>query len=539
MPTRRKAILCMALLLIGEVVWLAFARLVVPPIITQAYHGDSLPFINRFFAETPRHPITFYLHHWRAIADFGAFVWLGYGIFACLLTAPSFQRNVVGTATPAALGAIRVLTCSILLMSTLWEDLPSSALLPRELIRPMGVLQLFYVLPIGFDHLVSSVAALRTFQWLTAIILGLGILGWHTRLVVPLGALGYLLLGGILRQYAWFYHTGLVPLYVLVVLSFTPCGDAYAYDRRRKIRQGKPVPPAYHATATYGMARYACWIVIALPYVAAGLSKLRNGGFFWWEAANFRHILYRSVLSPMHFDFNGALALVTAPDTLVEALALVGLLGELSYGLVLFSRPARRLLPALMMLMHLGILILQNILFFDLILLQLAFYDLPWHRRPSPAFVPAAAPPPPPRRPTAGLPLALSGSILFVWLCGIEFYPFTAMQMFSARQPTTTITYEKALAHYASGAVGRAPLETCLGATADSRYRRVLRMAFDNAHPRVPAAFFHACARQWNRRAAAADRIVQFEVQQWQWDFHAEPTHPRFGHLIARRLYAP
>jgi hypothetical protein len=54
--------------------------------------------------------------------------------------------------------------------------------------------------------------------------------------------------------------------------------------------------------------------------------------FIWLEAANFRSILYRSALSPMHFDFDVSLALSSAPDTLIEVLALLELGGELLYG---------------------------------------------------------------------------------------------------------------------------------------------------------------------------------------------------------------
>ena len=77
------------------------------------------------------------------------------------------QRHVEST-TPDSLAAIRVLTCAVLLASTLWEDLASSALLPRSLWHPMVLLE--SVLP-GFEGFVESQAALGAFEWFTICVL--------------------------------------------------------------------------------------------------------------------------------------------------------------------------------------------------------------------------------------------------------------------------------------------------------------------------------------------------------------------------------
>jgi len=122
-------------------------------------------------------------------------------------------------------------------------------------------------------------------------------------------------------------------------------------------------------------------VVIALPYVAAGLSKIRNGGLFWWESVNMRDRLYAISLDPMEFDWKLSLSLAPAPDILFSLLGIAAVLSELTFGLVLVSRTARQILPIMMILMHIGIIFLQNILFFDLILLQLVFFDFVKIRR--------------------------------------------------------------------------------------------------------------------------------------------------------------
>jgi predicted DCC family thiol-disulfide oxidoreductase YuxK len=56
-------------------------------------------------------------------------------------------------------------------------------------------------------------------------------------------------------------------------------------------------------------------------------------------------------------------------------LGLFALITETSFGLVLFSRIARRILPVMAIMMHIGIFLLQRIQFLDLMLLQLVFFD--------------------------------------------------------------------------------------------------------------------------------------------------------------------
>lgn len=307
----------------------------------------------------------------RSLVTFGLV-----GVIMFIVTSsPGFFRRFVGGATPGSLGAIRMLTCLIVLVNTLLEDLSSVALLPPETHVSHGLMRFVYALPIGFDRLLTSERGLWVFQLMTEVIVFLGVLGWHTRIVLPLGAACHFVLGGILRDYSFDWHQGWVPLYLMVVLPFTPCADGWSVDRLRRVYRGWPVPDADRASAVYGWSRYVCWVVIAAPYVESGLAKLRFGGLSWFSASNMRNILYESSLMPREFDWQLALYLVAVPDIVFSLLAVVSVVGEASFGLVLFSRFARRVLPIAMVMMHLGILALQKILFLDLMLLQLTFID--------------------------------------------------------------------------------------------------------------------------------------------------------------------
>ena len=282
---RRLSLVIMGL----SLVWVMFAKLIVPPVIESAYRGESWPFLNRVIHGQAVHSVHFYLQLWDRMTIAGLVSSLGFLLIVLVSSSPAFSRRIVGEATPGSLGAIRMWTCSILLLTTLWEDLGSIAWLPPELRHPRGMLGYLYTLPIGFESLVTSEMSLRAFQLLTELLLILGLVGWRTRVVIPLGALCHFLLLGILIDYSFFWHQNLVPLYVMIVLSFTPCGDGWSVDRLRKIYQGRAVPDAGRTSPVYGWSRYACWAMIALPYVTNGLSKLVDGGLFWWNPTNMRN----------------------------------------------------------------------------------------------------------------------------------------------------------------------------------------------------------------------------------------------------------
>jgi predicted DCC family thiol-disulfide oxidoreductase YuxK len=375
----RRAFVSLALL----AAWLALTTTVVPPIITRAYHQESLPLFNALIVGRESHPLPEYLEYWRNVTWLGAAwavaIWF-IGPLRRTMTSEWFFRRAVGSATPGALGAIRSWTCGVLLVMTLWEDLASTVLLPRDMARPKGVLHLLHALPIGFERFLANASALWAFEHLTALLLLLGVVGLGTRVVVPAAAFCYFLLAGILREYAWFYHTGLIPMYVLVMLAFTPCGDGWSLDRVLRIARGRPVPSA-EPHPVYGWSRYLVWTVIAVPYIAAALSKLYYGGLAWFHPDNMLATLLRTTLAPMEFEWRVALHLVEGANPVLVLLAVVGLFSELLFAFVLVSPLARRVVPLTVLATHIGILFLQNILFIDLILLQAVFYDFSPLRR--------------------------------------------------------------------------------------------------------------------------------------------------------------
>jgi len=454
-----------------------------------------------------------------------------------------FRERFVGTATPGALAVIRIVTCSVALLNLSWENLPSAARIPLELRRHMGLLELFYDLPLGFERLVTSSAGLFALEGVTVLALALALAGFQTRISLPVAALGHFLCGGILRQYAWFFHTGLIPFYLLTTLCFTPCADGWSVDAWRRKRRGQASADPNLATATYGWARYACWLVVALPYVFAGMSKLRAGPPVWWVAENFKRAVLGSNLEPMHFDFDLGLRILDWPGWVWSLMGFTAVATELGYGAVLFSRRARRVVPVMTACLHVGVLFFQNILFFDLILLQLIFYDFDARLRRS--------------RPIESAPFsarsllldrraaALLGALtLFLsgwWIGKKEYYPLTAMQMFAGRvNRSTTVNYQLIFARRQSGEVFEARLEDALPVLHDTRYREALDVFGKRKKKRKAQTrkLLDVAAAEWNRGAAPGTAIVEFEIQDRVWNFAKAPDDPEHGTIAARFVHA-
>jgi hypothetical protein len=274
---------------------------------------------------------------------------------------------LVGESTPETVAFLRIVVSAVLLGVCFVEDLASIARLPVSAFRPKGVLLLLDAVP-GFHAFSRHESALSAFAWVTRALLGLSLVGFRGRATVPAAALAMLVYGGLLRAYANSFHAGLLPIWLLLVLAFFPTTDAWSLDAWRSRST-----PAQHRPrsrrALYGWARYTFWGLLSLAYFAAGMSKLFNGGPLWWEPNNMRVILAMDGLNPMELPFRFGLPVATGPAALLALLGLSALAVELGMITMFFSRRMRWVMPAAMLATHVGIALLQNVLFADLIVL--------------------------------------------------------------------------------------------------------------------------------------------------------------------------
>jgi hypothetical protein len=361
----------------------------------------------------------------------------------------------------ANLAVVRILVFSILLINLLWEDLPSLSHLPPELRIDMGVMSWLHRLP-GWSSLYTSPGLLWSLKVLTVVALFCAVLGFKTRASVPVATVLALICGGMLREYSHLFHTMVVPLQLGLVLSFFPCGDALSVDHWSTQR--------FSAEAgRYVAGRRLCWTLVAVTYLCAGLSKLANGGLFWWHGENLKTMVLTNNFSTMQFDWGLQDLFVSLPVPFYGAMGLATLAIEILFPLVLFFRRARLVLPILAALMHLGILFSQGILFFDLILLQAIFYDVLPARFAGRADEPAR-PVARPRRAFLASPIAAAG-LLVSWTVALEHYPMTSWQIYSHHVAGPEVLYWKIRGEQADGREVMIRPDDWIGAVADCRYR--------------------------------------------------------------------
>ena len=511
------------------------------------------------FAFRADHPLSFYMTKWFALAGLGLACWVGLVGLALGVTSARFRERHVGTATPGQLGAIRAFVC-LLLAWFAWHQSAGQALtMSIDARHTAGVMDWAY--PAGFDAVATSRARVELLRAGTVTALLLAAVGLATRPMLVLGGVGYLLLGGIKRSYLNFSHAGLLPLYLLAALAVTRSGDGFSLGVLWRIWRGRPVQPAGVARPHYAWARWSVFLVISLWYCCAGLSKLRNGGFLWWDGLNMKYLILADALRPNEAARRWTIGLAAWPTWLFGVLGLGTLFLETCYPLVLVSRFFRRIIPIGVAGMHLGIGVVMRIWFWDLVWLQAIFYDwsvpLRWLGARLPGVTPAAggwsvrgreivrrvdvagvvrwqgaaeavpeAGPPrvawPWLAPAAAVVLVVGQ--MGVWLTGTEWYPLTGVQMFSHADRTGTVHHYRAMATFADGRREIVYLQDMNLGT--GFYTDLLADPFRTSelHART-AAELRRCARWHNARIDdPADRIVRMEAVRFEWDFANAPA---------------
>ena len=156
-----------------------------------------------------------------------------------------------------------------------------------------------------------------------------------------------------------------IPALGLLILSGSPCGDAFALGRRWR---GGDIPPD---DGRYRWSLILVQVLFSQIYFFAGYAKLVANGFHWVSAENIRGhlLLINQVLTPSP-QASWGYAVAQHPVA-CAALAWGGIFIDLAFPLVLFSRNTRRILLPMAVLFHLGNSVLFRVLFQNATLLLL------------------------------------------------------------------------------------------------------------------------------------------------------------------------
>lgn len=240
--------------------------------------------------------------------------------------------------------------------------------LPVNAMRPAGAMQ---ILSWRFYDALVTPGGMRLLKYLMLASLLLSTAGLLTNLTTKSSALLVIFYQGFLRSFNHFNHDEMLGVYVLVVLAFSPCGDAFSLDSLRKQDEGRR--PFW----AYGYPILLCRILVAWAYFSSALIKLRVNGLGYLSADTLPALAVSHSLDNLHqTQFRLAFKLQAWSAYLTPLVALA-LAWELLFPLAIFSKRARPFILGAGVVFHLSTLFIMNVFFPVHLAMYLVFVDWP------------------------------------------------------------------------------------------------------------------------------------------------------------------
>jgi hypothetical protein len=280
--------------------------------------------------------------------------------------APGTLIDRVVPQSPFALGAVRAIVHGTFLISTVFTSFSALGSLPPTILRPTGAMKL---LPWSFyDHLQtpSGILILKTVMVLSLVS---SMIGFGTVISTKTSLLLVVFYQGLLRSFGHFNHDEMIAVYFLVVLAFTPCGDAFSIDSRlRKTTKKRP-------TWAYAYPILLMQLLLAWTYFSSALIKLRVAGLKYLSADNLPALAIFHSLDNLHdTSFKIAFMLPQVKQYLPIAVAFV-LIWELLFPLAIFWKRMRWWILGIGVLFHFATLFVMNIFFPHQLAMYLIFVN--------------------------------------------------------------------------------------------------------------------------------------------------------------------
>jgi hypothetical protein len=275
-------------------------------------------------------------------------------------------KLLAAAATPLSLGVVRAVVHGAFLLNVLAVSFQNLGALPVTVMRPTGAMQL---LPWGFYETLLTPSGMLALKCLLVVSLLLGALGVGTVWTTKSSAALVLFYEGLLRSFGHFNHDEMVAAYALVVLSFVPCGDAFALGRRRRGAEG--ARPSW----VYGYPILLLRLLVAWTYFSSALIKLRVAGLRYFDADNLPALFIYHSLDNLHdTQYRLAFELARYRDYAAPA-ALAVLLWELLFPLAVFNARARWLILGFGVIFHVSTIFTMNVFFPFHLVMYLVFVD--------------------------------------------------------------------------------------------------------------------------------------------------------------------
>ena len=282
--------------------------------------------------------------------------------------AERWARFWFASVAPDNLGFCRLLFYGLLLIYFLPTNYDGWATMPRSMWKPVWPFEKGHISVVP-DPYMGLVAAL----WKAS--LALACVGFFTRVSTAIGFVLGAYLIGVPYNFGKTDHMTALVVFALGFLAASPCGDAWSADAlvRRRFRGLPPPPPS----GEYQWPVRMVWLTMALVFFTAGMAKVIQGGAAWVSSQHMEISLVQRFYDPNPPDLRLGLWIAQHPWA-AKSMAAGSLLGELLFPLALFSRTARRILPAALLLMQLGIGLVMNVWFWPFMFCYL--FWVPWDR---------------------------------------------------------------------------------------------------------------------------------------------------------------
>lgn len=268
-------------------------------------------------------------------------------------------------ASASGLGMVRAGVHSVFLLAVFSTSFRELGYLPLTILRPTGIMSL---LSWKFYARLVTPGGMKALQIALLISLLMSTIGYLTSITTKSSAVLVILYEGLLRSFGHYNHDEMTGIYFLVILAFTPCGDAFSVDSVYR-------PPNRIKSSTYGYPILVMQMVLAWCYFTAGLSKLRISGLDYFGIDNLAIQAISHSLDNLHeTQFRFAFWLPQVRDYL-GLVMIVTIAWEILFPLAVFWRRSRWWFLGFGILFHLVTLFTMNIFFSNLMMMYLIFID--------------------------------------------------------------------------------------------------------------------------------------------------------------------
>jgi len=225
------------------------------------------------------------------------------------------------------------------------------------------------LLPWSFYDRLQTPSGILILQIVMLLSLTLSTIGLGTVISTKTSLVLVIFYQGLLRSFGHFNHDEMIVVYFMVVLAFTPCGDAFSIDSR--IRKTAKERPAF----AYAYPILLMQLLLAWVYFSSALIKLRVAGMRYLSPDNLPALAIFHSLDNLHdTSFRIAFWLPQVKQYLPIAVGFV-LIWELLFPLAIFWQRIRWWILGIGVVFHLSTLFVMNIFFPHQLAMYLIFID--------------------------------------------------------------------------------------------------------------------------------------------------------------------